>query len=190
MCYGNKGSSGSYSTSQIRSEKWGVRGELENMVLSQDSSTGYRKNGELGELRRVSLYADARAYAHGAKVKITPLTSLTPLPRPAACGQVATSCPPRAAVRVFERGVYRMPKMTTDLEREPFGIVFRAPRSHGSETKAQAFGRLLEANPALAPLLEANREMCVLVGPVRALSSIDSDLNAPALSGKENRRKC
>ena len=80
MCYGNKGSSGSYSTSQIRSEKWGVRGELENMVLSQDSSTGYRKKGELGELLQVSLYADARAYAHGGKVNLTPLTSLTPLP--------------------------------------------------------------------------------------------------------------
>jgi hypothetical protein len=82
-----------------------------------------------------------------------------------------------------------MPK--TIAEREPFGIVFRA---HGSETKAQAFGRLLEANPAFAPLLEANRELCVLVGPVccpvRALSSIDSELNVPALSGKENRRKC
>ena len=77
-----------------------------------------------------------------------------------------------------------MPK--TIAEREPFGIVFRA---HGSETKAQAFGRLLEANPAFAPLLEANRELCVLVGPVR-LSSIDSELNVPALSGKENRRKC
>ena len=45
------------------------------MVLSQDSSTGYRKKGELGELLQVSLYADARAYAHGGKVNLTPLTT-------------------------------------------------------------------------------------------------------------------
>ena len=39
-----------------------------------------------------------------------------------------------------------MPKTIADLEREPFGIVFRR---QGSETKAQAFARLLEANPSL-----------------------------------------
>ena len=74
-----------------------------------------------------------------------------------------------------------MPK--TIAEREPFGIVFRA---QGSETKAQAFGRLLEANPTFARLLEANRELCVLVGPV----CCDSELDVPALSGEGRINEC